>query len=236
MNNFIQIDAPVSIGSSLVGDDGNPITILKTKYQATINDNDDVGYCFITYSPPDPRFNESLIPNIINIEIAKREDTTHTMRLRPGNQARGPGLRGGWARIIITSLVGWLNNHRPEGLNEYTKLYIPSDSSGNEKGDSFWRHIGFIDNPEIDNQNVPSYGYELVITWQTLLTWCSTETDAQRIARESITGANYENIRAGTGWSGGGRKSRKTKKRRMKGGARKRRKKRKTRRKRKSNK
>jgi len=95
MNNFIQIDAPVSIGSSLIDDDGNLITILKTKYQATINDNDDIGYCFITYSPPDPRFNAPLIPNIINIEVAMREGANHPMRLRPAFQNRGPGARGG---------------------------------------------------------------------------------------------------------------------------------------------
>ena len=147
MNNFIQIDAPETFGSSF-SVDGGIITILKTKYQATINDNDDIGYCFITYSPPDPRFNAPLIPNIINIEVAMREGATHPMRLRPAFQNRGPGVRGGWARIIITSLVGWLNSNKPDGLNEDTKFYIPSDSSGNEKGDSFWRYIGFTENPE----------------------------------------------------------------------------------------
>jgi hypothetical protein len=219
MNNFIQIDKPILL----------PVNgFNKEVYKATINDDDELGYCFIYYSPPDPGFAEPLQPNIINIEVPVREGSTHSMRLRGAFRNRGPGVRGGWARIIITALVGWLNSNKPEGLNDDTKFYIPGDSSSNDHGPSIWRYIGFTDNPNINTPDHPSEGYQLVITWKTLFDWCAKEDESRQLARESIT------INAGKGWSGGRRKSRKTKKNRTKKNRTK--KNRKIRRKRKSNK
>jgi hypothetical protein len=43
-----------------------------------------------------------------------------------------------------------------------SKVFIDTDSSG-----GFWTYVGFVKNPNLDNEDVPEFGYEMVCEWDT---------------------------------------------------------------------
>jgi GNAT superfamily N-acetyltransferase len=65
----------------------------------------------------------------------------------------------GLSRVLVRSLC----EHVEKTGVAPTNVYIDTDSS-----DGFWAYLGFAPNPNMDNEDVPEFGYELVCAWETL--------------------------------------------------------------------